>query len=143
MMRGVRRCLAVATLFLVAQVIGPDVAARGAGASSVPDLARDMVAAFRGGQASAVVAGALFWGLAAIFGRLNGVSEVVSGFAGGSRITAHYEIVSMGGTGHAESVKITYDPSQITFGRLLKIYFAVAHDPTQLNRQGPDEGTQY
>src|SRR5262249_47048113 len=100
-------------------------------------------AASRAGQETAVLAGGCFWGMEAIFARLNGVSEVVSGFAGGSRITAHYEIVSMGGTGHAESVKITYDPSQITFGRLLKIYFAVAHDPTQLNRQGPDEGTQY
>ncbi|MBV9443787.1 MAG: peptide-methionine (S)-S-oxide reductase MsrA, partial [Acidobacteriaceae bacterium] len=71
------------------------------------------------------------------------VKSVVSGFAGGEKSTAHYEEVSTGTTGHAESVKITYDPSQITFGEILKVYFSVAHDPTQLNRQGPDHGTQY
>jgi peptide-methionine (S)-S-oxide reductase len=78
-----------------------------------------------------------------VFERLNGVSGVVSGFAGGSKSTAHYEIVSTGTTGHAESVQITYDPAQISYGTLLKVFFAVAHDPTELNRQGPDEGTQY
>ena len=72
-----------------------------------------------------------------------GSSEVVSGFAGGSRATAHYEVVSTGTTGHAESVQITYDPAKISYGQLLKVFFAVAHDPTELNRQGPDEGTQY
>jgi peptide-methionine (S)-S-oxide reductase len=93
--------------------------------------------------ATAVLAGGCFWGVEAVFDRLKGVSNVVSGFAGGSKITAHYEIVSTGLTGHAESVQITYDPSQISFGKLLEVFFSVAHDPTELNRQGPDEGTQY
>ena len=92
---------------------------------------------------TAVLAGGCFWGVEAVFERLTGVSDVVSGYAGGSRATAHYEIVGMGTTGHAESVQITYDPSQVTYGQLLKVFFAVAHDPTELNRQGPDEGTQY
>ncbi len=79
----------------------------------------------------------------AVFEHIKGVSNVVSGFSGGSADTAHYETVSTGQTGHAESVKINYDPSQISYGQLLKVFFSVAHDPTQLNRQGPDEGTQY
>jgi peptide-methionine (S)-S-oxide reductase len=78
-----------------------------------------------------------------VFDHLKGVKDVVSGFSGGEKSTAHYEMVSTGRTGHAESVKITYDPSQITYGQLLKVYFAIAHDPTQVNRQGPDTGTQY
>jgi peptide-methionine (S)-S-oxide reductase len=90
-----------------------------------------------------VVAGGCFWGVQAVFSALKGVSSAVSGYAGGNKTTAHYEIVSTGTTGHAESVQITFDPSEISFGQLLKIYFSVAHDPTQLNRQGPDEGTQY
>ena len=84
-----------------------------------------------------------FWGVEAVFERVKGVTEATSGYAGGSKMTAHYEVVSSGVTGHAESVKVSYDPSQISFGQLLKVYFAVAHDPTELNRQGPDEGTQY
>jgi peptide-methionine (S)-S-oxide reductase len=94
-------------------------------------------------SATAVLAGGCFWGVEAVFERLKGVANVVSGFAGGSKSTAHYETVSTGQTGHAESVRITYDPSQITYGKLLQVYFSVAHDPTQLNRQGPDSGTQY
>jgi peptide-methionine (S)-S-oxide reductase len=90
-----------------------------------------------------VVAGGCFWGVQAVFSELKGVSSAISGYAGGSKANAHYEIVSTGTTGHAESVQITFDPSQISFGQLLKIYFSVAHDPTELNRQGPDEGTQY
>lgn len=93
--------------------------------------------------ATAVFAGGCFWGVEAVFERLKGVSEVLSGFAGGSKATAHYDIVSEGNTGHAESVKITYDPSQISYGQLLQVFFSVAHDPTELNRQGPDDGTQY
>lgn len=95
------------------------------------------------GQETAVLAGGCFWGMEAVFEHLKGVSEVVSGFAGGTSATASYERVSSGDTGHAEAVKITYDPSQISYGQLLKVYFSVAHDPTQLNRQGPDTGTQY
>ena len=95
------------------------------------------------GDEVAVLAGGCFWGVEAVFERLKGVKDVVSGFAGGSKSSAHYDIVSTGTTGHAEAVRITYDPSQISFELLLKVFFVVAHDPTQLNRQGPDEGTQY
>ena len=95
------------------------------------------------GKQTAVLAGGCFWGMEAVFEHLKGVSDVVSGFSGGSATTANYELVSSGLTGHAESVKITYDPSQISYEQLLKIYFMVAHDPTQLNRQGPDSGKQY
>jgi peptide-methionine (S)-S-oxide reductase len=93
--------------------------------------------------ATAVFAGGCFWGVEAVFERLKGVTNAVSGFAGGKKETAHYERVSEGNTGHAESVQVTYDPSQITYGQLLQVFFSVAHDPTELNRQGPDEGTQY
>jgi peptide-methionine (S)-S-oxide reductase len=90
----------------------------------------------------AVFAGGCFWGIQAVFDATKGVSSAISGYAGGNKNSAHYEIVSTGTTGHAESVQVTYDPSQISFGQLLQIYFSV-HDPTQLNRQDPDEGTQY
>lgn len=109
-------------------------------ASRFPDPPQDVKPT---GEQTAVLAGGCFWGVEAVFERLAGVTDVVSGFAGGSAATAHYAVVSMGATGHAESVKITYDSSKITYGQLLKVFFAVAHDPTQLNRQGPDEGTQY
>ena len=108
--------------------------------STFPDPSQDVKPT---GEQTAVLAGGCFWGVEAVFERLAGVTDVVSGFAGGSAATAHYTIVSMGATGHAESVKITYDSSKITYGQLLKVFFAVAHDPTELNRQGPDEGTQY
>ena len=112
-------------------------------ASDFPKPTKDVPVASTNAPQTAVLAGGCFWGVEAVFERLKGVSDVVSGFAGGSKATAHYEIVSLGMTGHAEAVKITYDPSQITYGQLLTVFFAVAHDPTQLNRQGPDEGTQY
>ena len=89
-----------------------------------------------------VLAGGCFWGIQAVFDAVKGVSSAVSGYAGGSKANAHYEIVSSGTTGHAESVQVTFDPSKVSFGELLKIYFSV-HDPTTLNRQYPDEGTQY
>jgi peptide-methionine (S)-S-oxide reductase len=92
---------------------------------------------------TAVLAGGCFWGVEAVFEHLKGVSTVVSGYAGGDRSTANYQRVSSGQTSHAEAVKITYDPSKISYGQLLKVYFAVAHNPTELNRQGPDVGTQY
>jgi peptide-methionine (S)-S-oxide reductase len=92
---------------------------------------------------TAVFAGGCFWGVEAVFERVKGVTDVVSGYAGGQQHTAQYELVGSGRTGHAESVQITYDPAKISYGKLLQIFFAVAHDPTQLNRQGPDEGTQY
>jgi peptide-methionine (S)-S-oxide reductase len=91
----------------------------------------------------AVLAGGCFWGVQGVFQHVVGVSNAVSGYAGGEAQTAQYEMVGSGATGHAEAVKITFDPSQISYGRILQIYFSVAHDPTQLNRQGPDVGTQY
>jgi peptide-methionine (S)-S-oxide reductase len=90
-----------------------------------------------------VLAGGCFWGMEAVFEQLKGVSKVVAGYSGGDSSTAHYEMVSSGSTGHAESVEVTYDPSQVSFGQLLAVYFLVAHDPTELNRQGPDTGSQY
>lgn len=95
------------------------------------------------GLQKVVLAGGCFWGMEAVFESLRGVQSAVAGYAGGNAATAHYEIVSTGTTGHAESVEVTFDPAKISFGQLLKVYFSVAHDPTQLNRQGPDEGTQY
>jgi peptide-methionine (S)-S-oxide reductase len=91
----------------------------------------------------AVIAGGCFWGVQGVFQHVAGVTNAVSGYAGGEQATAHYEMTSSGTTGHAESVQITYDPRKITYGRILQVYFSVAHDPTELNRQGPDEGTQY
>jgi peptide-methionine (S)-S-oxide reductase len=93
--------------------------------------------------ATATFAGGCFWGVQGVFQRVQGVLKAVSGYAGGKQETAHYEMVGSGTTGHAETVQITYDPSKITYGKLLQIYFSVAHDPTQLNRQGPDRGPQY
>jgi peptide-methionine (S)-S-oxide reductase len=91
----------------------------------------------------AVIAGGCFWGVQGVFQHVDGVTNAVSGYAGGEKATAHYEMTSSGTTGHAESVQITYDPRKITYGRILQVYFSVAHDPTELNRQGPDEGAQY
>jgi peptide-methionine (S)-S-oxide reductase len=95
------------------------------------------------GEQTIVLAGGCFWGVEAVFENLKGVSNVVSGYSGGTATTANYETVSTGTTGHAEAVKITYDPQQISLGKLLKIHFLIAHDPTQINRQEPDSGTQY
>lgn len=92
---------------------------------------------------TAVVSGGCFWGIQAVFQHVKGVVSATSGYSGGAANTAQYELVSTGDTGHAESVKIVYDPSQITYGQLLRVFFSVAHDPTQLNRQAPDTGTQY
>jgi len=111
--------------------------------STFPDPANDSHVSGSVPPHTAVLAGGCFWGVEAVFEQLKGVSDVVSGFAGGTQFTAHYTVVSTGVTGHAESVKITFDPATITYGQLLKVFFAVAHDPTELNRQGPDEGTQY
>lgn len=95
------------------------------------------------GKQTAVLAGGCFWGVDAVFKHVKGVDNVVSGFSGGEARTAHYEVVSTGETGHAESVKVTYDPSKVTYAQLLRVFFSVATDPTELNRQGPDVGTQY
>jgi len=111
--------------------------------SSFPDAAVDMPAPDSPGKQSIVLAGGCFWGIEGLFERVKGVTKATSGFAGGEKTTAHYERVSEGNTGHAESVRVEFDPSKITLGQLLKVFFSVGHDPTQLNRQGPDTGTQY
>ena len=92
---------------------------------------------------TAVFAGGCFWGIEAVFDHVKGVKKAISGYAGGNLVNPTYEQVSTGDTGHAESVEVIYDPSQVAYGKLLQIFFSVAHDPTQLNRQGPDHGTQY
>src|SRR5271166_5396210 len=94
-------------------------------------------------RATAVFSGGCFWGVDAVFKHVKGVNKVVSGYAGGAADTANYETVSTGTTGHAESVQVIYDPSKVSYDDLLKVFFFVAHDPTELNRQGPDSGTQY
>jgi peptide-methionine (S)-S-oxide reductase len=111
--------------------------------AAVPAPLLDAPRTSTSGQQTAVVSGGCFWGIQAVFQHVNGVISSTSGYAGGSAKTAEYEIVSTGESGHAESVQIVYDPSQITYGELLRVFFSVAHDPTQLNRQGPDQGTQY
>jgi peptide-methionine (S)-S-oxide reductase len=110
---------------------------------TLPTPTVDAPMASTSSQQTAVIAGGCFWGIQAVFQHTKGVIRATSGYSGGSAKTAEYELVSTGETGHAESVQITYDPSKITYGQLLRVFFSVAHDPTQLNRQGPDEGTQY
>jgi peptide-methionine (S)-S-oxide reductase len=112
-------------------------------ATVIPAAAVDLPPAADGQMQTAVVAGGCFWGVQAVFQHVKGVESAVSGYAGGEQATAQYEKVGTGRTGHAESVKITFDPRVITYGQVLRIYFSVAHDPTQLNRQGPDYGPQY
>ncbi len=94
-------------------------------------------------EQTAVFAGGCFWGVDAVFKHVKGVTNVVSGYAGGNAATAHYEMVSEGDTGHAESVRVRFDPARVSYQQLLQVFFSVAHDPTQLNRQGPDVGSQY
>jgi len=110
---------------------------------ALPDPILDNPLAAAKGRETAVVAGGCFWGIEAVFTRLKGVLHATSGYSGGAAETAQYEKVCSGRTGHAESVEVVFDPSQISFGQILKIFFSVAHDPTQLNRQGPDVGSQY
>jgi peptide-methionine (S)-S-oxide reductase len=112
-------------------------------AGTLPNPVIDAPLATAKGEQTAVIAGGCFWGVQAVFEHVKGVISVSAGYSGGAADTAHYEMVSEGNTGHAESVRIKYDPSRISYGQLLKVYFAVAHDPTELNRQGPDTGSQY
>ena len=112
-------------------------------AKPAPDPAADLDLPQDAPLQTAVLAGGCFWCTEAVFEQLQGVTEVVSGYAGGKKETAQYQAVSSGQTQHAEVIRVTYNPSQITYGQLLKVFFTVAHDPTQLNRQGPDHGTQY
>jgi peptide-methionine (S)-S-oxide reductase len=112
-------------------------------AVAIPPPALDQAQPASGGLQTIVLAGGCFWGMQAVFQHTKGVTNALSGYAGGDKATAHYEMVSTGTTGHAESVQLTFDPRQITYGKILQIYFSVAHNPTELNYQGPDEGTQY
>jgi peptide-methionine (S)-S-oxide reductase len=136
----VRKALSASTI-----VVGPAVwnLALAADTSGLPNPSVDTPLAAKKGKATAVVAGGCFWGVQAVFQHVKGVKDATSGYSGGSVKSPLYEQVSTGQTGHAESVRITFDPAQISYGQLLKIFFSVVHDPTQLNRQGPDTGTQY
>ena len=129
-----------ALLILLAACAAP---ASGEDARAVPAAKLDAPLAAQPGHASTVFAGGCFWGMQWVFEHVRGVLNVTSGYSGGAANTAQYERVSNGDTGHAESVRIEYDPSQVSYGQLLRVYFSVATDPTQLNRQGPDVGTQY
>jgi peptide-methionine (S)-S-oxide reductase len=130
---------AIGALAIAAFAIAPSRAAEEA--VIVPPPATDVQAA--DGIQTAVIAGGCFWGVQGVYQHTAGVLNAVSGYSGGSKMTANYEMVGTGTTGHAESVEIKYDPKKISYGKILQIYFSVVHDPTQLNRQGPDTGTQY
>ncbi len=112
-------------------------------AVEIPAPVLDHTAPSGSGPQTVVLAGGCFWGMQAVFSHTKGVTQAVSGYAGGKKETAHYEDVETGRTGHAESVEVTFDPQQISLGKILQIYFSVAHNPTELNYQGPDSGTQY
>jgi len=135
-----RRCFRILALIPVVFTLGCNVATA---TVAIPDPVVDAPLAAAKGEQTAVLAGGCFWGIEAVFEHVKGVIGAESGYAGGSASTANYEMVSGGRTGHAEAVRVKYDPSQISYGQLLKVFFSVAHDPTQLNRQGPDTGTQY
>src|SRR5246500_5688595 len=139
---------AIATVVIVGLVAWTAVRALGARSPETPRTpfpapATDAPLAIAKVQQTAVLAGGCFWGVQAVFEHLKGVRSVTAGYSGGHVNSPGYEMVSSGLTGHAESVNITFDPSQISYGQILMIFFSVAHDPTQLNRQGPDDGTQY
>src|SRR3954471_11763799 len=127
---------------LATAAFSPRLSSAGEAAVKIAPPAVDATANASGMQ-TAVFAGGCFWGIQGVFQRVNGVVQAVSGYSGGAEKTAVYEMVGSGLTGHAESVKITYDPKKVSYGTLLQIYFSVAHDPTQLNRQDPDSGPQY
>jgi len=136
------RFLALLTLSALSLAIACNQAKAGS-AAVFPDPAVDTPLAKSKGQETAVFSAGCFWGVQAVFEHVKGVTSAVAGYTGGAAATAHYEMVSSGSTGHAESVSVTYDPSRISYGQLLKVFFSVAHDPTEVNRQGPDEGEQY
>ena len=121
--------------------VAAPVLAAGLMAASFPDPPK--MTAPAANKATAVLAGGCFWGMEGVYEHVKGVTETTVGYAGGSKANAHYDMVSEGNTGHAESIKVTYDPTKITYGELLKIFFSAAHDPTTLNRQHNDVGTQY
>ena len=134
----------IAALSLLITLAGVVACNAGEGrAVAVPNPAVDATLAMAKSEQNAVISGGCFWGIQAVFQHVKGVISATSGYSGGEAKTAEYERVSNGDTGHAESVKIVYDASQITYGQLLRVFFSVAHDPTELNRQGPDTGSQY
>ena len=135
-----RFSLLVCSLLLCAVFLA---SAGGRSAVVLPNPAVDESPSAKSAQETAVFAGGCFWGVQAVFQHVKGVVSATSGYSGGPSIAAEYEVVSTGTTGHAESVKVVYDPAKISYGQLLKVFFSVAHDPTELNRQGPDTGTQY
>jgi len=137
--RSLRHLTRLAGLGLLAGLFACNAAA----GRSFPDPPLDAPKTAPHGDQTAVFAGGCFWGMQAVFEHVRGVRHVWAGYSGGSAATAHYDEVSEGDTGHAESVELRFDPSVVSYGQLLKIYFEVAHDPTELNRQGPDTGTQY
>jgi len=137
------KIIRVAALFAVLSVAAVGCHLASAASAPLPVPATDEAVAPSAPLRTAVVAGGCFWGIQDVFQHVKGVVSATSGYSGGTATTAHYEIVSSGTTAHAESVQITYDPKQITYGQLLRVFFAVGHDPTQLDRQGPDTGVQY
>ena len=137
-----QRLAAFVVAALIAVLAFAAFAAQAAEPSPIPPPAAEAPAQTSGLE-TAVLAGGCFWGVQAVYQHVKGVTNAVSGYAGGAQKDAFYETVSSGSTGHAESVAVTFDPRVVSYGKLLQIYFAVAHDPTQLNRQGPDSGTQY
>lgn len=128
---------------MILTVLAGAVACRAGSGAAVPGPAADEARATAPSKETAVVAGGCFWGIQAVFQHVKGVVSATSGYSGGTAKNPDYEAVSSGDTGHAESVQIVYDPSQVTYGELLRVFFSVALDPTEVNRQGPDEGTQY
>jgi peptide-methionine (S)-S-oxide reductase len=138
-----RSHLASLAALLCAGTIAACNSIRAEGPVALPDPLVDEPVAMSKGRPTAIFAGGCFWGIEAIFEHVKGVKDVTSGYVGGTAATASYDAVSSGRTQHAESVRLTYDRSQVTYGQLLKVFFSVAHDPTELNRQGPDEGPQY
>jgi peptide-methionine (S)-S-oxide reductase len=141
--RGIAALAVFLGLALSVACASPGPSPRAAASATIPGPALDEPAANSVSSETAVLAGGCFWGVQGVYQHVKGVSSAVSGYAGGDSSTAQYETVGTGDTGHAESVRITYDPSQVSFGQLLHIFFAVVGDPTELNRQGPDTGTQY
>ena len=138
------KCYIRSAALLLGSILGATACnAKANPAAALPAPEVDAPRATAAGKMTAVLSGGCFWGVQAVFQHVRGVISATSGYSGGSAKTAEYETVSTGETGHAESVQIVYDPSQITYGELLRVFFSVAHDPTQLNRQGPDDGTQY
>ena len=133
--------LAIAVVVLLGVLAVRSFPASADGGRALPPPTVDVKPA--SGSAVAVFAGGCFWGVQGVFQHVKGVTKALSGYAGGEKSAAEYETVSMGTTGHAESVQVTYDPRQVSYGLLLQVFFSVAHDPTELNRQGPDTGTQY